>query len=48
MLKSSRPLVVAAALCVLMQAAAASAQTAITRKVPAGSTVELVLNAAKV
>ena len=48
MLKSSRPLVVAAALCVLMQAAAASAQMVITRKVPAGSTVELVLNATKV
>jgi len=47
MLISSRPLVVAAAL-VLAQAAAVSAQTVIVRKVPAGSTVEVVVNGTKV
>jgi hypothetical protein len=48
MLKPWRPRVVAAVLCLSIQAALASAQTVIARNVPAGSTVELVLNSAKV
>jgi hypothetical protein len=42
------PLVVAAAVGVFAQASLASAQTVIARKVPPGSTVELVLNETKV
>jgi hypothetical protein len=48
MLKALRPRVVAAVLCLSFQATLASAQTVIARNVPAGSTVELVLNSAKI
>ena len=44
MLQSWRPLVAAAVLSVIASAGSASAQTVIAREVPAGSTVELVLN----
>jgi hypothetical protein len=44
MIDSWRPLVLAAALSVTLGVGAASAQTVIVRSVPAGSTIELVLN----
>jgi hypothetical protein len=48
MLKSRRARIAAAALSLLAPAAMASAQTVIARSAPAGSTVELVLNTAKI
>ena len=48
MVKSGRLLVIAAALSLGLQAGVATAQTVIARKLPAGSTVELVVNGVKV
>src|SRR3954453_10259407 len=48
MVKSGRLLVIAAALSLGVQAGVAPAQTVIARKLPAGSTVELVVNGVKI
>ena len=48
MVKSGRLLVIAAALSLGLQAGVATAQTVIARKMPAGSTVEVVVNGAKI
>jgi hypothetical protein len=48
MVKSARLLVIAAALSLGLHAGVATAQTVIARKVPAGATVELMVNGAKV
>src|SRR6476469_4846221 len=48
MVKTGRLLVIAAALSLGLQAGVATAQTVIARKLPAGSTVELVVNGVKV
>jgi len=48
MVKTGRLLVIAAALSLGLQAGVATAQTVIARKLPAGSTVELVVNGVKI